>query len=116
MKTEKIWGVTELIHKTPFTEMHHLSIIPNAWCSIHKHQYKHNLFYVLSGELYIGIFTDDGAIKDVIRLGMGERLVIQPNVKHKFATHSQPCECIEIYYPEPLSEDIVRADVGGKVT
>jgi len=112
MKNGKIWGTTTLIMKTPFFRADILKIVPNAHCSKHKHQYMHNLFYVLSGHLQVEIWKDYG-LKDITHLKAGEKVCVQPNEYHRFVTGSEPCECLEFYFPQEISEDIVRETVGG---
>lgn len=113
MKSGKVWGTTELLLKTPFIEIHRLAILPNMRCSLHKHEYKANAFYVQTGRLYIEVRKNDYALTDTTELGPGELMVAKPNEFHRFVTKDEGMTGIEIYYPEPISEDIIRADVGG---
>ena len=112
----KIWGTTEVLEKTPIVEVHRLNILPNMQCSMHKHLHKRNAFHVSSGKLYIDVVKNDYALTDTTTLGPGDYTVVMPNEFHRFRTGPEGAIGIEIYYPEPLSEDIIRADVGGKVT
>ena len=110
----KVWGKTEVLLKTPFIEIHRLTIAPNSRCSLHKHQFKWNAFYVGSGRLFIEVEKNDYALTDVTELGPGDLMTAKPGEFHRFVTKAEGMMGIEIYYPEPLSEDIVRKDVGGK--
>lgn len=114
MKTGKVWGVTELLLKTPTIEVHRLTILPNSRCSMHAHRFKHNAFYVTTGKLYIEVKKNDYDLVDVTELGPGDFTTVKPNEDHRFMTKDQAVTGIEIYYQEPLSEDIVRRDVGGR--
>ena len=113
MITGKVWGRTELLIRTPFIEMHRISIRPNFQCSLHAHQFKWNFFVVLSGHLTIEVHKNDYALVDRTDLGPGEHTTVRPNEYHRFITGPESCEAIEVYYPEPLSEDILRKTVGG---
>ena len=113
MKSGKVWGTTELLLKTPFIEIHRLAILPNMRCSLHKHQFKWNAFYVSSGRLWIETKKLDYDLIDITELRPGDLMTAKPNEFHRFVTKDEGMTGIEIYYPEPLSEDIIRADVGG---
>lgn len=114
MKLGKCWGVTELLQKTPTIEVHRLAIEPNSRCSMHKHLYKHNSFYVATGRLFIETEKNAYALTDVTELGPGDFTTVAPNEFHRFVTKDEGCTGIEFYFTEPLSEDIIRKDVGGK--
>ncbi|MCI0554007.1 MAG: hypothetical protein L0287_23915, partial [Anaerolineae bacterium] len=113
MITGKVWGTTEVLLRTPFIEVHRLSIVPYATCSLHYHNFKWNAFYVERGTLKIAVHKKDYPLVDVTVLGPRDFTIVKPGEKHLFFTEREACECIEIYYPESLSEDIIRSDVGG---
>lgn len=114
MLAGKIWGKTELLLKTPMVEVHRLTINPNSRCSLHAHQFKWNAFYVSTGKLTIETHKNDYALTDNTELGPGDLMTVKPTEYHRFVTGPEGMTGIEIYYPEPLSEDIIRKDVGGK--
>ena len=113
MKIGKVWGQTEPLLQTPFIEIHRLLILPNRRCSLHAHQFKWNTFVVLEGRLTIEVHKQAYALVDRTELGPGEITTVRPGEKHRFITGRQSVKAIEVYYPEPLSEDIIRQDVGG---
>ena len=113
MRTGKIWGVTELMLKTPFLEVHRLTILPNMQCSMHKHNFKHNCFIVVEGHLSIETKKLDYALTDVTELDPEDFTTVKPGEYHRFRSGPEGCTAFEMYYCEPLSEDIIRADVGG---
>jgi mannose-6-phosphate isomerase-like protein (cupin superfamily) len=115
MITGKVWGSTELILATPVIEIHRLKILPSRCCSMHKHKTKWNGFYVLSGRLLIETEKQDYGLTDVTELLPGAFTSAKPGDWHRFKTEGASCEALEIYWPETLSEDIVRRDVGGLV-
>lgn len=115
MKSGKIWGTTEVLLRTPFLEVHRLVIFPKAHCSLHKHLYKHNSFFVAKGRLMIEVHKSDYNLVDITDLGPGEFTTVKPNDLHSFMTGPEGCTAIEMYYPEPLSEDIIRQNVGGRL-
>ena len=110
----KIWGKTEVLLKTPMVEIHRLTINPNSRCSLHAHQFKWNAFYVSTGKLTIETHKNDYALTDNTDLHPGDLMTVKPTEYHRFVTGPEGMTGIEIYYPEPLSEDIIRKDVGGK--
>lgn len=93
-------------------EIHKLTILPHAACSLHKHRYKWNSFLVFSGELFIDVEKDDYKLTDVTRLKPGEIMTVKPDEFHRFRTGKKPCIAYEMYYCEPLSKDIIRKTVG----
>lgn len=94
-------------------EVHRLTIRPRAFCSEHHHQFKWNAFLVLEGKLFISVKKQSYDLTDTTELGPGELCTVKPGEIHQFRTGEQGCKAIEIYYPEILSEDIVRLNVGG---
>lgn len=111
----KIWGTTECLLAAANCELHRLHIKPLFRCSHHKHSAKANCFYVKSGLLFIDVWRSDDKGFDEIRLSPGETMTVPAGVAHRFRTGDQPCEALEIYYHEPLAEDIERFDTGGRV-
>lgn len=112
MLTGKVWGNTRLLFGTPLVEAHLLSVKPNAQCSMHCHEFKWNAFVVLSGELTIEVRKKKYKLTDETVLRAGESTAVRPGEFHRFRSGSRPVTAIEVYYPESLSEDIVRKDVG----
>ncbi len=113
MKQGKVWGETELLLKTPLIEIHRLHVMPNSFCSTHKHNYKVNAFYCILGSLTIVTEKNDYALIDETMISGGEFTTVKPGEFHHFRTGDAYCEALEIYYPESLGEDIVRKTVGG---
>ena len=113
MKAGKVWGETQLLLATPLIEVHALRIEPNKRCSMHKHEFKWNGFYVTRGTLLIEVEKSGYALTDTTVLGPGDLMTVRPGEFHRFRTMDEGCEAIEFYYPELLSEDICRKDVGG---
>lgn len=117
MATRKIWGLTEALIVTPMFEIHRLQILPHMRCSLHTHRFKHNAFYVLEGRLYVDSIVSDvtGTPVESAVLEKDSHFTVAPGVWHQFRTHDSPCVALEMYYTEPLSEDIVRRNTGGPV-
>ncbi len=111
----KVWGSTECLLDTPMISIHRLFIKPGQKCSEHCHQYKNNGFYVRTGVLFIKVQKKDYPLTDVTRLEPGEFTSVKPGEFHWFETGIDRVEAIELYYPEVLSEDIVRRNCGGPV-
>lgn len=108
----KVWGSTEPLIETPFVSVHRLQILPNARCSEHCHKRKHNAFYVESGTLRIVVKKNGYDLTDTTVLGPGDFTTVAPDEYHWFETGDQPVVGLEFYYPDPLSEDIVRRNCG----
>lgn len=114
MRSGKVWGWTEDLLVTPLIEVHRIHIDAGFVCSMHKHQYKWNMFYVISGELAIEVEKNDYALVDTTLLKEGQWTSVKPNEFHRFRSVTD-VEALEIYYLEPLTADIVRKNVGGIV-
>lgn len=108
--TKKLWGTTTLLLRTPFIEVHRLSINPMSWCSEHLHTSKWNAFYVESGTLLLETFTPEHVQS---RMQPGSFATIPPGHAHQFRTGKERVTCLEIYYPAEVGEDIVRQTAGG---
>jgi mannose-6-phosphate isomerase-like protein (cupin superfamily) len=97
-------------------EIHRLVINPGFQCSVHYHRFKHNAFYVRSGKLTIAVKKNDYKLTDNTYLDAGDLTTVKPNETHWFMNeHDEPMDGIEIYYPEPLSDDIVRETCGSAI-
>jgi mannose-6-phosphate isomerase-like protein (cupin superfamily) len=113
MKIEKIWGTTEPLVMTPMFELHRLRILPDMRCSFHVHRFKWNAFYVIEGLVFIDTVENELATVISVELASGDFTTIAPGLHHQFRTGPGPCLMLEAYYTEPLSEDIIRRNVGG---
>lgn len=113
--TQKIWGETQALIVTPMFEMHRLKIEQWARCSFHVHRFKSNAFYVICGELYLDTAHADFEPHLTILLRAGEYYTIDPGVHHQFRTEHEPVHALEMYFTEPLSEDIIRYNVGERL-
>ena len=111
-KQGKVWGQTQELLNTPLIEVHHILINEGFVCSMHKHEFKWNMFYVIKGELAIEVQKNDYDLLDVTPLSAGEWCSVKPNEFHRFRSITD-VEALEIYYLEPLTADIVRQNVGG---
>lgn len=108
----KVWGSTEPILVTPFIEVHKIATNPGYRCSEHKHEHKWNGFYCVSGLIDINVRKNDYDLIDTTTLSPGMFTTVKPNEYHWFHSKSA-CVVLEIYYPEPLRDDIIRTTVGG---
>ena len=112
MKQGKVWGTTELIIKTESFEVHRIEVKKGGYCSTHKHEYKHNMFFVECGLLKVHVFKKDYDLEDVTELGEREKTDIKPNENHYFEAATNVV-AYEIYYTEPIGVDIIRKNHGG---
>jgi len=111
MKKGKVWGTTELLFSNENTAIHFLRIEEGGFCSKHRHNCKSNIFYIISGNLKLSIWTA-GGIKDDTVLWQGEQTEIQPGAFHQFKAMTDVV-CLEIYEAKFRGEDITREIVGG---
>lgn len=112
MKAGKVWGKTELIFKNPFIEFHRIHIKKGAFCSTHLHRHKWNLFYVQEGTLLVHVHKNDYDLTDTTELKATQWTTVKPNEYHSFEAVTDVI-AFELYYPEPLTDDIIRKTVGG---
>ena len=84
-----------------------LELQPNRRCSWHRHQAKFNLFFVLSGTLYIKTPEGLAEVKEK------QIFTTRPGEWHEFQTHDEPATIIEVMYVKYDSEDIERETIGG---
>ena len=113
MKTKtKIWGMTTEIAKHPVFSVHYIQVMPHTFCSVHRHAHRVNLFYVLSGELIVRMWSAADGVRDV-QLRVGDTLEVPAGVYHQFRCVTG-ADVIEIYYPIlPNDDDIERISEGG---
>lgn len=122
MKKGKVWGSTEVLQDHPMFSIHRLHILRDGHCSFHYHRRKWNGFMVIAGSLVIeedmGQHYGDvgGPYANVDRtvLRAGEYMAVRPGVTHRFVNESgDEVVAMECYWPDVLSDDIARLDVGG---
>jgi len=113
--TGKVWGDTSVLIQNSNVELHKINVKAGFRCSEHKHEHKWNGFYVISGVLEIHVAKNDYDLTDVTTLRAGDFTSVRPGEFHWFNC-VEDCIALEVYYPEALSEDIVRRSVGGRAT
>lgn len=111
-KRGKVWGETCTLIASPGVEVHQIKVLPKSECSLHCHQFKWNGFLVISGKLTIEVHKNDYALVDKTVLLPGDFTTVKPGEYHRFISHDEHTVAIEVYYQEPLSEDIVRKNAG----
>ena len=111
MKAGKIWGQTELIHANGVLEFHRIDFKAGGVCSKHKHQFKWNGFYVVSGKMKIKIWQQDYDLVDETILGPGDFTRVKPGLMHSFEGMEDGV-AFELYWAEFNHNDIHRESVG----
>jgi len=106
----KVWGTTELVFKNDNFEVHRIFINAGGYCSRHIHRYKYNLFFVENGKLSVRIFKGENI--DTTIITTNEKTIVAPGEEHQFEAETN-ATVYEIYYTEPIGEDIIRMTVGG---
>ena len=72
IKAGKIWGETELILANNALEFHRIDYKAGGVCSKHKHEWKWNGFYVVSGQMKIRVWQNDYDLIDETILNPGD--------------------------------------------
>ena len=111
MKAGKIWGQTELIHANGVLEFHKIDYKAGGVCSKHKHQFKWNGFYVVSGKMKIRVWQKDYDLVDETILGPGDFTRVKPGLMHSFEGIEDGV-AFELYWAEFNHDDIQRESVG----
>ena len=110
-KAGKIWGQTELIHANGVLEFHRIDFKAGGVCSKHKHQFKWNGFYVVSGKMKIRVWQKDYDLVDETILGPGDFTRVKPGLMHSFEGIEDGV-AFELYWAEFNHDDIQRESVG----
>ena len=110
-KAGKIWGSTELIHANGVLEFHKIDYKAGGVCSKHKHQFKWNGFYVVSGKMKIRVWQKDYDLVDETILGPGDFTRVKPGLMHSFEGMEDGV-AFELYWAEFNHDDIQRESVG----
>ena len=110
-KAGKIWGSTELIHANGVLEFHRIDFKAGGVCSKHKHQFKWNGFYVVSGRMKIRVWQKDYDLIDETVLGPGDFTRVKPGLMHSFEGLEDGV-AFELYWAEFNHDDIQRETVG----
>ena len=110
-KAGKIWGQTELIHANGVLEFHKIDYKAGGVCSKHKHQFKWNGFYVVSGKMKIRVWQRDYDLVDETVLGPGDFTRVKPGLMHSFEGIEDGV-AFELYWAEFNHDDIQRESVG----
>jgi len=110
----KVWGQTELIHANGVLEFHRIDFRTGGVCSKHKHQFKWNGFYVISGRMKVKVWQKDQQdLVDETILGPGDFTRVKPGYMHQFEGIEDGV-AFELYWAEFNHDDIQRETVGFK--
>lgn len=107
----KIWGSTELILANSSLEFHRIDYKAGGVCSKHKHEYKFNGFYVVSGKMKIRVWQKDYDLVDETILGPGDFTSVKPGLYHTFEGIESGV-AFELYWANFQHNDIHRESVG----
>jgi len=107
MKQGKVWGMTELICANHALEFHRIDFKKGGVCSKHRHKFKWNGFYVVSGKLLIRNWRHCQDLVDETILGSGEYNAVEPGYYHQFEALEDGL-AFEIYWAEFNHNDIER--------
>lgn len=110
-KAGKIWGQTELIHANGVLEFHKIDFVKGGVCSKHKHKFKWNGFYVVSGKMKVRVWSGDYDLIDETILNSGDFTRVKPGFYHQFEGLEDGV-AFELYWAEFNHNDIIRESVG----
>ena len=125
----KEWGQTDTVAITKSIQVELIAVEPGGYCSIHFHNYKDNLFLVLSGTLTVrwgwrelAIVTAQVSPMIEELTGLSSCLLIPAGVLHQFENlGTEPVRAVEVYRAKPGldldpqgTNDIVRFSTGGR--
>ena len=110
-KAGKIWGETELILANNSLEFHRIDYKAGGVCSKHKHLWKWNGFYVVSGKMKISVWATDYDLVDETILGPGDFTAVKPGLFHTFEGLEDGV-AFELYWANFSHNDIVRETTG----
>lgn len=112
---QKVWGSVLHLFHSPHVAVSWLKLNEGFRCSKHLHRDRINMFLVLSGELIVQSWMEDGGVANSL-LKRGDTLTVPAGRKHRFVV-VESGEAIEIYTPiegrTVQMDDIVRDDEGG---
>jgi len=111
MKAGKVWGDTHLLEANGVLEFHRINIRQGGTCSKHRHRFKWNGFYVVSGRLLIRVWKNDYDLVDETVLGPGEYTRVPPGEYHQFEA-LEDTVALELYWAQFDHDDIERQDHG----
>jgi quercetin dioxygenase-like cupin family protein len=110
-KAGKIWGETELILANSSCEFHRTDYKKGGVCSKHKHEWKWNGFYVVSGQMKIRVWATDYDLVDETILNPGDFTAVKPGAYHTFEGLEDGV-AFELYWANFSHNDIVRENTG----
>ena len=111
MKAGKVWGQTELLEANGVLEFHRIDINKGGTCSKHRHQFKWNGFYVISGTLVVRVWKNNYDLVDETVLGPGDYTKVAPTEYHQFEALENTV-ALELYWAEFDHNDIERENHG----
>ena len=110
-KAGKIWGETELILANNSLEFHRIDYKKGGVCSKHKHEWKWNGFYVVSGQMKVSVWAKDYDLVDETILNAGDFTAVKPGLFHTFEGLEDGV-AFELYWANFSHNDIVRENTG----
>jgi len=112
-KSGKVWGWTYPIFNILGVEIDRIHVTKGGYCSVHKHEYRFNAFFVFNGSLEIDTWKNDYDLCDKTILEKDQFTIVKPGEYHRFFAQSD-VDALEIYWTNPASSsDIIRQLSGG---
>jgi mannose-6-phosphate isomerase-like protein (cupin superfamily) len=101
----KIWGTNNEIYANDLCSVNVLKVKKGGHCSYHTHVSKHNVFFVISGQLKIATEYGDSIIQ------ADQVFTVFAGTKHKFVAMKDTV-AIEVMFVKYDPKDIARDVVG----
>lgn len=112
MIQSKAWGETQLVYEDAHISIHRITVKEGGYCSIHRHEHRHNAFLCLDGALRVDIESSPTVV-DSTTLEAGQSTIAPAGMRHQFVAVTD-CAAWEIYWTCELDgADIQRDTVGG---
>lgn len=108
----KVWGTTQKIFDNGAVSVHRITAKKGGYSSMHKHEYRFNMFYVESGRMKVVTRKNDYDLTDETFVEAGQTAIAAPNEWHKFEA-MEDVVAFEIYYGVCEDGDIIREGHGG---
>lgn len=114
--TLKTWGLSRNLYEDEQVELVHIIVRRGGYSSRHKHQYKHNAFFVVRGRLLLCCYGSGGVRRHILSSHDGPYSV-PAGTEHRFVAMDSNTIAYEFYIAipgDPIDpSDIVRCDRGG---
>ena len=93
----KAWGLQQPLFRRDSIHVDEIDVSSGGYCSVHRHDRKHNLFQVLYGSLTVLTFSDDLRLIRTDQLEVAGHCLVRAGWLHQFWSRGG-CIAQEVYY------------------